>query len=48
MDEFEDLFAAIVYFLEEISLKMAGVYNHDTSAKATSFDELISFFLGYH
>ena len=48
MDEFEDLFATIVFFLEEMSLNMADVYNHDTSAKATSFDELISFFLGYH
>ena len=37
LDDFEDLFAPIVFCLEEMSLNIGRVFNQDTSAKATSF-----------
>ena len=44
LDNFEDLFAPIVFCLEEMSLDMGCVCNQDTSAKATSFYKLITSF----
>ena len=35
LDNFEDLFAPIVFCLEEMSLNIGRVCNQDTSAKAT-------------
>ena len=44
LDDFENLFAPIVFCLEEMSLNLGRVCNQDTSAKATSFYKLITFF----
>ena len=44
LDDFEDLFAPIVFCLEEMSLKMGRVFNQDTSAKATSFYNFMTSF----
>ena len=44
LDDFEDLFAPIVFCLEEMSLNMGRVRNQDTSAKATSFYKLMTSF----
>ena len=44
LDDFEDLFAAIVFCLEEMSLNIGRVCNQDTSAKATSFYKLMTSF----
>ena len=37
LDNFEDIFAPIVFCLEEMILNMGRICNQDTSAKATSF-----------
>ena len=37
LDDFEDLFAPIVFCFEEMSMNMGSVCNQDTSAKANSF-----------
>ena len=37
LDDFEDLFAPIVFCLEEMSWSIGRVCDQDTSAKATSF-----------
>ena len=42
LDDFEDLFAPIVFCLEEMSLNIGHVCNQDTSAKATSFYKLMT------
>ena len=44
LDDFEDLFAPIVFCLEEMSLNIGRVFNQDTSAKATSFYKLMGSF----
>ena len=44
LDDFEDLFAPIVFCLEEMSLNMGRVCNADASAKATSFYKLMASF----
>ena len=44
LDDFENLFAQIVFCLEEMSLNMGRVCNQDTSAKATSFYKLMTSF----
>ena len=44
MDTFEELFVAIFYTLDEMSLNIDNICNRDTSAKATSFLKLISSF----
>ena len=44
LDDFEDLFAPIVFCLEEMSLNIGRVCNQDTSAKATSFYKLMTSF----
>ena len=44
LDNFEDLFAPIVFCLEEMSLNIRHVCNQDTSAKATSFYKLMTSF----
>ena len=44
MDDFEDLFAPVVFCLEEMSLNIGPVCNQDTSAKATSFYKLMASF----
>ena len=44
LDDFEDLFAPIVFCLEEMSLNIEHVCNQDTSAKATSFYKLMTSF----
>ena len=44
LDEFEDIFAPILFCLEEIILNMGPVCDQNTSAKATSFCELMTFF----
>ena len=44
LDDFEDLFAPIVFCLEEMSLNIGRVFNQDTSAKATSFYKLMTSF----
>ena len=41
LDDFEDLFAPIVFCLEEMSLNMGRVCNQDTSTKTTSFYKLM-------
>ena len=43
-DNFKDLFAQIVFCLEEMSLSMECVCNQDTSAKTTSFYRLMTSF----
>ena len=43
-DDFEKLFAPIVFCFEEMSLNMGRVYNQNTSAKATSFYKLMTLF----
>ena len=42
--DFEDLFAAIVFCLEEMSLNKGCICNQDSSTKATSFYELVTSF----
>ena len=44
LDDFEDLFAPVVFCLEEMSLNIGPVCNQDTSAKATSFYKLMASF----
>ena len=44
MDDFEDLFAPVVFRVEEMSLNMGRIYNQDTSANATSFHKLMTSF----
>ena len=44
LDDFEDLFAPVVFCLEGMSLDIGRVCNPDTSAKATSFYKLITSF----
>ena len=44
LDDFEDLFAPIVFCLEEMSLNIGRVCNQDTSAKATLFYKLMTSF----
>ena len=44
LDDFEDLFAPIVFCLEEMSLNMGLVYNQDSSAEATLFYKLMTYF----
>ena len=44
LDDFEDLFAPIVFCFEEMSLNMGRVCNQDTSAKAISFYKLMTSF----
>ena len=44
LDDFEDLFALIVFCFEEISLNMRCVCYQDTSAKATSYYNLMTSF----
>ena len=44
LNDFEDLFAPIVFCLEEMSLNIGRVCNQDTSAKATSFYKLMTSF----
>ena len=44
LDDFKDLFAPIVFCLEEMSLNMGSVCNQDASAKATSFYKLMTSF----
>ena len=44
LDDFEDLFAPIVFCFEEMNLNMGRVCNQDTSAKATSFYKLMTSF----
>ena len=44
MDDFEDLFAPVVFCLEEMSLNIGRVFNQDTSAKATLFYKLMTSF----
>ena len=44
LDDFEDLFAPIVFCLEGMSLKKGRLCNRDTSAKATLFYKLVSSF----
>ena len=44
LDDFENLFAPIVFCLEEMSLNMGCVCNQDTSAKATVFYKLMASF----
>ena len=43
-DDFEVVFAPIVFYLKEMSLNMGHVRNQNTSAKATSFYKLITSF----
>ena len=44
LDEFEDIFAPILFCLEETILNMGPVCDQNTSAKATSFCKLMTFF----
>ena len=44
LDDFEDLFAPIVFCLEEMSLNIGRVFNQDTLAKATLFYKLMTSF----
>ena len=44
LDDFEDLFAPIVFCFEEMSMNMGSVCNQDTSAKANSFYKLMASF----
>ena len=44
LDDFEDLFAAIAFCFEKMSMNMGSVCNQDTLAKATSFYKLMAFF----
>ena len=44
LDDFEVLFALIVFCYEEMSMNMGSVCNQDTSAKANSFYKLMAFF----
>ena len=44
LDDFEDLFAPIVFCLEKMSLSMGRVCNQDTSSKANSFYKLMTSF----
>ena len=44
LDDFEVLFAPIVFCFEEMSMNMGSVCNQDTSAKANSFYKLMAFF----
>ena len=44
LDDFEDLFAPIVFCFEEMSMNMGCLCNQDTSAKANSFYKLMTFF----
>ena len=44
LDDFEDLFAPIVFYLEEMNLNMGHVCNQDTSARATLFYKLMTSF----
>ena len=44
LDGFEDLFAAIVLYFEEMSMNVGSVCSQDTSAKAASFYKLMAFF----
>ena len=44
LDDFQDLFAPIVFCFEEISMNIGSVCNQDTSEKATSFYKLMASF----
>ena len=44
LDDFEDIFAPIVFCFEEMSMNMGSVCNQDTSAKANSFYKLMASF----
>ena len=44
LDDFENLFAPIVFCFEEMSMNIGSVSNQDTSAKATSFYKLLASF----
>ena len=44
LDEFEDIFAPILFCLEEIILNIGPVCDQNASAKATSFCELMTSF----
>ena len=44
LTDFEDLFAPIVFCIEEMSLNTGHVCNQVTSAKPTSFDKLLNSF----
>ena len=44
LDDFEDIFAPIVFCFEEMSMNMGSVCNQDTSEKANSFYKSMAFF----